>query len=84
MRDIEAYLTSSQSQATGEVSITLHPYRYQINGIESKYDLMSAKFGKYGEMNLGWTGEDVKGFTKIFGNQVGIFHQVKEEAEKKS
>lgn len=82
MRDIEAYLASSQAQATGEVSITLHPYRYQINGIESKYDLMSAKFGKYGEMNLGWTGDDVKGFTKIFGNQVGIFHQVKEEAEK--
>jgi len=82
MRDMEAFLTSSQQNVTGEVSITLHPYRYQINGIESKYDLMSAKFGKYGEMNLGWTADDVKGFTKIFGNQVGIYHQVKNEAEK--
>jgi argininosuccinate synthase len=82
MRDMEAFLTSSQQNVTGEVSITLHPYRYQINGIESKYDLMSAKFGKYGEMNLGWTADDVKGFTKIFGNQVAIYHQVKEEAEK--
>ncbi len=26
--------------------------------------------------------KEVKGFTKIFGNQVGIYHQVKEEAEK--
>jgi argininosuccinate synthase len=33
-------------------------------------------------MNLGWSGEDVKGFTKIFGNQVSIYHQVKAEAEK--
>ena len=41
---------------------------------------MSAKFGKYGEMNLGWTGDDVKGFTKIFGNQVAIYHQVKSVA----
>ena len=83
MRDIEAYLTSTQNNVTGEVSLTLYPYRYQINGIESKYDLMSSKFGKYGEMNLGWTGDDVRGFSKIFGNQTMIYHQVKEEAEKK-
>jgi argininosuccinate synthase len=47
------------------------------------YDLMSSKFGKYGEMNLGWTGDDVKGFTKIFGNQTAIYHQVKEDADGK-
>jgi len=80
MRNIEAFLIDSQQQVTGEVFITLLPYRFQINGISSRYDLMSAKFGKYGEMNLGWTGEEVKGFTKIFGNQVGIYHQVKSAA----
>lgn len=63
---------------TGTVSVTLLPYRFQVNGIESPFDLMSAKFGHYGEMNLGWTGEDVKGFTKIFGNQVAIYHQVRD------
>ncbi len=84
MRDIEAFLTHSQETVTGEVSITLFPYRYQINGIESKHDLMSSKFGKYGEMNLGWTGDDVKGFTKIFGNQVAIYHQVNEEPKKQN
>lgn len=84
MRDIESFLVSTQKQVTGTVTIQLHPYRYQVLGIESPFDLMSAKFGKYGEMNLGWTGEDVKGFTKIFGNQVSIYHQVREEAENKS
>jgi argininosuccinate synthase len=63
------------------VHIELHPYRFQVLGIESPYDLMSAKFGKYGEMNLGWTGDDVKGFTKIFGNQVGIYHAIKKDVE---
>jgi argininosuccinate synthase len=82
MRDMESFLSSAQHNVTGEVSITLLPYRFLINGIESKYDLMSSKFGKYGEMNLGWTGDDVKGFTKIFGNQAAIYHQVKAEAEK--
>jgi argininosuccinate synthase len=84
MRDIEAFLTTSQQQVTGDVSVTLLPYRFQINGIQSPYDLMSSKFGKYGEMNLGWTGDDVKGFTKIFGNQVAIYHQVKADADSKS
>jgi argininosuccinate synthase len=83
MRDIESFLTSSQQSVTGDVHIQLYPYRFQVVGIESKYDLMSSKFGKYGEMNLGWTGDDVKGFTKIFGNQTAIYHQVKEDADGK-
>ncbi|SHH61784.1 argininosuccinate synthase [Chryseolinea serpens] len=83
MRDIEAFLTSSQEHVTGDVHIQLYPYRFQVLGIESAYDLMSSKFGKYGEMNLGWTGDDVKGFTKIFGNQAAIFHQVKEDVDGK-
>src|SRR5688572_9972008 len=83
MRDIESYLISSQQQVTGEVQVELHPYRFQVLGIESAYDLMSSKFGKYGEENLGWSGDDVKGFTKIFGNQTAIFHQVKSTADGK-
>ncbi|MBK8736564.1 MAG: argininosuccinate synthase [Saprospiraceae bacterium] len=75
MRDIEAFLCNSQKFITGKVFVTLHPYRFEINGIESEYDLMSSKFGSYGEMNNTWTGEDVKGFTKIFGNQNSIIYQ---------
>src|SRR6478736_1863839 len=72
MRDMEAFLSNAQRNVTGDVQIQLHPYRYQVLGIESPYDLMSSKFGKYGEENLGWSGEDVIGFTKIFGNQTAI------------
>jgi argininosuccinate synthase len=76
MRDIEAFLENSQQQVTGDVFVQLLPYRFQIIGIESTFDLMSSKFGKYGEMNTGFTGEDVRGFSRIFGNQTGIYHQV--------
>ncbi|MBD1430479.1 MULTISPECIES: argininosuccinate synthase [Sphingobacterium] len=76
MRDIEAFLTSAQETVTGRVIVELHPYRFVINGIESAHDLMNNKFGSYGEMNAGYTGEDVKGFSKIFGNQTIIWHKV--------
>lgn len=79
MRDIEAYLENSQQQVSGDVFVQLAPYRFHINGIESAHDLMSSKFGKYGEMNNGWTGDDVRGFSKIFGNQSAIYHRVKQQ-----
>ena len=76
MRDFEAMMESTQQYVTGTVHMTLAPYRFAVDGIESDHDLMSAKFGHYGEMNKAWTGEDVKGFAKIFGNQNAIYHQV--------
>jgi len=83
MRDIEAFFTSSQQNVTGDVFIELMPYRFQVSGIESPFDLMSSKFGKYGEMNTGWSGQDVRGFSKIFGNQTAIYHAVKNSADEK-
>ncbi|GAC1422066.1 MAG: argininosuccinate synthase [Flavisolibacter sp.] len=82
MRDIEAFFTTAQQNVSGEVFIALLPYHFQILGIESKHDLMSGKFGKYGEMNTGFTGQDVRGFSRIFGNQTSIYFQVENENAK--
>jgi len=79
MRNIETFLTDTQQNVTGKVRVQLNPYRFQPLGISSPHDLMSAKFGTYGEMNRSWSGDDVKGFTKIFGNQSKIFHLVNGE-----
>ncbi len=76
MRNIETFLTETQVNVSGTVKIHLAPYRFHIIGIESKHDLMSSKFGSYGEMNNAWSGDDVKGFSKIFGNQTMIYHKV--------
>ncbi len=81
MRDIESFFKTSQENVTGKVFVALMPYRFQVTGIESVYDLMSSKFGKYGEMNNGWTGDDVRGFSKIFGNQTMIYNAVKQSAD---
>lgn len=82
MRNLEAFFESTQHNVTGKVYVQLQPYHFQVTGIESAYDLMSSKFGKYGEMNTGFTGEDVRGFSKIFGNQTVIWHKVQEDTGK--
>jgi argininosuccinate synthase len=81
MRNIEKFLADTQATVSGNVFVTLQPYRYTVTGIESEHDLMSSKFGSYGEMNKGWSGDDVKGFAKIFGNQSAIYHQVNEDSK---
>ncbi len=74
MRNIETFLEDTQSNVSGKVMVSLLPYRFELQGIESKYDLMNNAFGSYGEMNKNWSGEDVRGFTKILGNQ-SLIHQ---------
>lgn len=78
MRNIEVFMESTQQFVTGKVFVKLLPYRFELTGIESAHDLMSARFGSYGEMNNTWTGDDVKGFTKIAGNQTSIYYRVNE------
>ena len=76
MRDIEAFLESSQKNVNGEVYLTLSPYRFELNGIKSENDLMNNGFGSYGELNKKWTAQDAKGFIKIMSNQNKIYHHV--------
>lgn len=76
MRDIEAMLVSTQNNVTGIVDVMLQKEKFTVLGIYSPFDLMQSQDGQYGEMNNGWTGEDVKGFTKIFGNQVKTYHRL--------
>ena len=79
MRDMEAFLQSSQEKVSGDVTVTLRPYYFTLDGISSKHDLMNAKFGSYGEENKGWTAEEAKGFIKILANQNKIYQQVNSE-----
>jgi argininosuccinate synthase len=79
MRNIEVFLNDTQAHVTGKVHVLLAPYRFQVLGIESDHDLMSAKFGSYGEMNNAWTGDDVRGFSKVASNQVMIYQKINDQ-----
>lgn len=76
MRNLEAFLESSQQNVSGDVIVTLKPYHFTLDGIISDHDLMQADFGSYGEENKGWTADDAKGFIKIYGNQIKLYQNV--------
>lgn len=77
MRDIEAFMERSQERVTGTVFVQLHPYRFELLGIDSPFDLMQADFGSYGEMNKGWTADEAKGFIKLASNSTKIYQHLK-------
>ncbi len=81
MRDIEQFLESSQANVTGTVEVMLRPLGYTLVGVDSAWDLMKTDFGEYGEVNKAWSADDVKGFTKILGNQMKIFYNVQKRNE---
>ncbi len=76
MRNIEVFLTDTQRNVSGDVFVSLHPYRFELNGIASEHDLMNASFGSYGEINKGWSADDAKGFIKILSNSGKIYNHV--------
>ena len=78
MRDIEKMLDSSQNSVSGDVIVRLMPYRFDVIGIESKFDLMNDTFGSYGEMNKAFTGDDAKGFGTVLALSSKIYNVVNE------
>ena len=82
MRDMEAFIESTQRHVSGTVEITLRPQSYTLVGVDSPYDLMKTDFGEYGEVNKAWSADDVKGFTTIIGNPMKIYFNVAKRAEK--
>jgi argininosuccinate synthase len=68
VRDLEAFLASSQARVSGEVRLRLHPRTFAVEGVRSPHTLMSAA-ASYGEGTKLWTGADAAGFGKIFGLQ---------------
>ena len=79
MRNIELFLEDTQKNVCGTVEVELRPYHFAVLACESKYDLMNAKFGEYGEANRSFTGQDVIGFTKVLANPLKIYYSVHEE-----
>ncbi|MBR4882604.1 MAG: argininosuccinate synthase, partial [Bacteroidales bacterium] len=81
MRDMEAFMESTQESVCGTVDVLLRPYNFFVLGCTSQYDMMSAKFGEYGEINKSYSGRDVVGFTKVLANPLKIYYSLHEEKE---
>ena len=69
MRDIEAFLESSQETVTGTVSVQLFKGGAKVLGADSLHSLFNASMATYGEENSLWDGRDAQGFTRLAGIQ---------------
>ncbi len=76
MRNIETFLNDTQQFVTGEVQVELRPYHFAVLACSSEYDLMSPRFGEYGESNKSFSGQDVVGFTKVMSNPLKIYYTI--------
>jgi len=63
--DIEALLASSQKRVTGTVKFALRPGQLFIEGVSSRYSLLAATRGIYGEVAGEWTASDALGYARI-------------------
>jgi argininosuccinate synthase len=77
VKDLEAFLTSSQERVTGEVRLVLHPRAMVVEGVRSPHSLMDAKVATYGEANVLWTGSEAAGFAKLYGVAQSLSHKAK-------
>ena len=68
MRDLEAFLLSSQRTVSGEVRVRLFAGQATVLGVTSPYSLLGAG-ARYGETSSLWTGAEAAAFSKIYGLQ---------------
>ena len=69
MRDIEAFLTSSQARVTGEVNVRLSSGQATVLGAASPFSLLGAGGTRYGEGSGLWTAAEAAAFSKLYGIQ---------------
>lgn len=69
MRDIEAFLDSSQQVVDGTVTVRLFKGHIDVLGADSRYSLFNTGIATYGEENALWSGRDARGFTRLAGLQ---------------
>ena len=69
MRDLEAFLDSSQRRVGGAATVQLRQGAHRVLGVRSPHSLFDTGVATYGEETALWDGRDAEGFTRIYGLQ---------------
>lgn len=81
MRDIEAFLESSQRRVTGRVTVQWLAGQASVLGAASPNSLMNPAVALYGEESSLWTGAEAGAFAKIYGLQDWLLSRVGEKGK---
>ncbi|MEZ4700374.1 MAG: argininosuccinate synthase [Rhodothermales bacterium] len=79
MRDIEAFIDSSQQVVSGTASCRLFKGHVSTLGCASPYSMFDLKVASYGETNTLWNARDASGFTQIYGIQAMLAHNARKK-----
>lgn len=79
LRDIEAFLASSQRVVSGRVNVQWHAGQITVLGAVSPFSLMNRELARYGEESTLWNGGEAAAFSKLHGLQDWLLHRVAEE-----
>ncbi len=67
MRDIEAFLESSQRRVSGCVRVQWLAGQVSVLGVTSPCSLMDPELARYGESSTLWNGAEAAGFSRLYG-----------------
>ncbi len=76
MRDIEAFLESSQQRVSGSVRVQWLAGQASVLGATSPFSLMNKSVALYGEASTLWSGAEAAAFAKIYGLQDWLLSRV--------
>ncbi|MGQ9614850.1 MAG: argininosuccinate synthase [Spirochaetota bacterium] len=79
MRDIEAFIDSSQASVTGMVKVRLQRGCFLVTGVRSDYSLMRREIATYGEVQQLWDSRDAEGFSRIYGIPSRLYRMIRGE-----
>ena len=80
MRDIEAFLLSSQQAVMGVVTVQLYRGSIRVQGCESPYSMFDTGVATYGEESALWDGKDARSYSKLAGLQAYLAHRVRQKS----
>ena len=80
MRDIEAFLDSSQAVVSGEVTVQLNHGHIQVQGVQSPYSMFDTGVATYGEVSALWDGADARSFSKLSGVQAYLAYKARQNS----
>lgn len=80
MRDLEAFLASSQQSVSGTVKVVLTAGQALVSGAASPFSMMNPKVAVYGEGASGWSGAEAAAFSKLYGMQDYLAASAREAA----
>ena len=75
MRDLEAFLASTQQRVSGSATVRLFEGQATVEGAASPYSLMDRDVALYGEESSLWSGEEAAAFSKIYGLPDALFNR---------